>query len=232
MSPTPSPVSRVLLVHGSWADGSCWQRVISELQALGHDPVAVQLPLTAFEDDVATLVRCLERSNLPTVLVGHSYGGAVISAVDVADHPVKALVYAAASAPDIGETMGSVMTMNDARVTVAMDVDAGGYAWAAGLDSFHEAFGSELPRDFAATLFAVQKPLNISLVGASPAHAAWRHVSSHYLVADDDALFSPDTQIFLAERMKAHIKHAPSGHMLPITQPDAIIEMILAALAD
>jgi pimeloyl-ACP methyl ester carboxylesterase len=220
---------RVLLVHGSWADGSCWRRLVTPLTALGYDPVAVQLPLSSFEDDLAALERCIARSPVPAILVGHSYGGAVISGIDAAAHLVEALVYVAASAPDAGETLGSLMTANPAAAAATMEVDSGGYAWAADLASFHEAFGRDLADEDAAAAFAAQKPLHVSLIDAAPATAAWRKLPSHYLVAEDDSLFSPVTQYFLAERMAAWVESVPAGHMLPLTRPEVIVDTINSA---
>jgi pimeloyl-ACP methyl ester carboxylesterase len=169
---------------------------------------------------------------MPTILVGHSYGGAVISAVDPAEHDIKGLVYIAASAPDVGETLGSLMTANLAEATVAMDVDSDGYAWAADRDSLRLAFGRDLSADDVNVLFAAQKPLHVSLIDASPKHAAWRHLPSHYLVAEHDALFSPITQLFLAKRMNASLRRVRSGHMLPLAQPMSILNLILEVGGD
>lgn len=221
---------RVLLVHGAWADGSCWAKVIQALAPSGADVRAVQLSMRTLEEDTATVRRALLMSAKPTVLVGHSYGGAVITASDCRRACVQGLVYIAASAPQEAEEFGTLMTLHPAAVSPETAVDEGGFVWASSPENFREAVAQDMPAAETRVLFAVQKPVHGSLFGASAESCNWRVFPSWYLVAMRDQLFSPETQRLLASRMGAITRIADGGHMLPLSHPSKVADVIREAL--
>jgi pimeloyl-ACP methyl ester carboxylesterase len=229
MSDPTQTATRVVLVHGSWADGSSWSRVIPTLQRSGLDVAAVQLPLTSFDEDVDALHRVLAASEAPTVLVGHSYGGAVISAADDGVGDVRELVFVAASAPDAGEPLASLMTLNSADGAIAMRADEDGYVWAADAANFQDVAAQDLPLDDARLFVAVQKPIHSDVFAASLRHPAWRRLPSRYVVAANDRLFSPTTQRHLATRMGASLIELGGSHMLIQSAADAVAGVIVGA---
>lgn len=217
----------VVLVHGAWADGSSWAEVIPYLQAAGLQVTSVQNPLTSLADDVAATRRALARQDGPTVLVGHSWAGTVISEAG-ADPKVTALVYVAARAPDAGEDFAAL-----ASTFPMMPVRAGvethdGYS-VVSEKAFLDYFANGVPARQAQALYAVQQPIAADLFAGKTTLAAWQSKPSWYAVSRDDRTTSPDLQRFLAERMNATTVELDSGHLSLVSHPREIADMILEA---
>src|SRR5271156_5457002 len=180
------PSKNVLLVHGAWADGSSWSKVIPLLFRQGLDAVAVQLPLTSLEDDIAVTRKALRAQTGPTVLVGHSYGGEVISGAANDSPNVKALVYIAAFGLDEGESLEGLSKQGPATAGAAqIRPDANGFLWI-DRDGFAQVFAADVDPAEARIMAAVQKPLSIKSFTAKSGPPAWKHVPSWYLVSSND----------------------------------------------
>lgn len=219
----------VVLVHGAWADGSSWSKVISKLQAKGHNVTAVQIPLTSLKDDIATTQRILSLQKGPTVLVGHSYGGAVISGAAEGVTDVKALVYIAAFGLDKGESLDSLSKQGPAPAGASqVQPDANGFLW---IDrkGFHNAFAADVEAAEAAVLAAVQKPLSIASFTDALESPAWKKVPSWYLVSTNDQMIPPPAQEFMAKRMNATVKSVASSHASMLSHPTEVADIILLA---
>lgn len=224
---TAAPARNVVLVHGAFADGSSWAGVVAILQRQGLRATAVQIPLTALADDVAVTRRALARQDGPTVLVGHSYGGAVISeAGDAAS--VSALVYVAALAPDAGEPFEDLAKRFPAAPGNASLVVKNGFAQ---LDEagFVTHFAQDLPPERAKVLAATQGPIGPKLFGEPTHTAAWRTKPCWYAVSTMDHMVPPEMQRFLAQRMAATTTELTSSHASPLSQPEALAKLIAAA---
>jgi pimeloyl-ACP methyl ester carboxylesterase len=226
----PTKQCDVVLVHGGWADGSSWAKVISRLWAAGIDVVAAPLPLTSLADDVAALDRTLERLDGPVVLVGHAYAGAVIGATH--DPKVAALVYVAALAPDEGETVGSVFYRSPPHPKAPkLQADPNGLFWLPG-SAFADAFAQNADSQEQATLAAVQRPLSVACIKVPVGRPLWRDRPSWFLIAEDDRMIAPDTHRFMAGRMGARARALPVDHAPLVTAPEAVVDMILEAARD
>lgn len=217
----------VVLVHGAWADGSSWSAVIPYLQAAGLTVSAVQNPLTSLADDAAATKRALDRLEGATVLVGHSFGGSVVSEAGT-DSKVTALVYVAARAPEAGEDFGAL-----AGRFPTMPVRAGvetkdGYS-IVGKKAFLNHFANGLPQEKAEMLYAVQQPIASTLFSGKTTAAAWKFKPSWYAVSMDDETTSPELQRFLAKRMQATTVELKAGHLSLVSHPKEIAQIILAA---
>jgi pimeloyl-ACP methyl ester carboxylesterase len=223
----PPEARNAVLVHGAWADGSCWSDVILRLQAAGLHVTAVQNPLTTLADSVTATRRVLALQEGPTVLVAHSWGGTVITEVGT-DPKVTALVYVAARAPDAGEDFvalsGKFPTMPVRTGVVTHD----GFTTIAE-GPFLDFFANGVPRDKARVLYAVQEPTAASLFGERTTAAAWRARPSFYAVSKRDQTISPDLERFLAARMKATTVELEAGHLSLVSHPHEIADLILAA---
>jgi pimeloyl-ACP methyl ester carboxylesterase len=226
---TAAPVEarNVVLVYGAWADGSSWSEVIQLLQAAGLNVTAVQNPLTSLADSVAETRRALALQDGPTVLVGHSWGGTVVSEAGT-DPKVTALVYVAARAPDAGEDFvalsGKFPTM-PARAGVQ---EHDGYTKLSE-EAFLRYFANGVARAKAEVLYAVQEPTAASLFGGRTTVAAWRSKPTFCAVSKDDQTISPDLERFLAARMKATTVELEAGHLSLVSHPQEIADLILAA---
>ncbi|QYA17444.1 alpha/beta hydrolase [Rhizobium sp. AB2/73] len=218
--------ANVLLVHGSWADASCWRLVIPELLQAGLGVQAVQLDMRSFEDDVETVERAATALG-HNLVAGHSYGGAVISALDPSALDIRGLVYVAASAPEESQTLSSLMTAYPSEVTVKTVIDSAGYVWAADRDNFELAIGQDLDAETLDVLYATQRPIHIEIFEAKICDPAWRHVESRYLVAKQDHLFSPSTQRILGNKIGATTVEVNGGHMLPLSHPSNVAKTII-----
>lgn len=223
----PPQASNVVLVHGAWADGSSWSEVIPYLQAAGLHVTSVQNPLSSLGDDVAATKRALAQQNGPTVLVGHSYAGTVISEAGI-DPKVSALVYVAARAPDAGEDFVEL-----AKKFPTMPVRAGvethdGFQ-TIGEKAFVDHFANGLPKEKAETLYAVQQPISATLFNGKTNAAAWKDKPSFYAVSKNDETTSPDFERFLAKRMNATTVELDSGHLSLVSHPKEIAHLILVA---
>jgi pimeloyl-ACP methyl ester carboxylesterase len=215
----------VVLVHGAWADGSSWSKVIAILQNKGIDAVAVQLPLTTLSGDVATVKRAIALQDGPVVLAGHSYGGAVITEAGN-DPKVVGLVYVAAFAPDTGESVGSVSQgYPPAPLGAELRPDAEGYL-SITPKGVAEDFAQDLPAKEAKLLWAAQGPTNGAVFGASIANAAWKTKPSWYVVADEDRAIPPALEKAAAERMKAQTVHVAASHLVMISHPKEVADLI------
>jgi pimeloyl-ACP methyl ester carboxylesterase len=218
----------VVLAHGAWADGSSWSKVIGVLKAEGIKVSAAPLPLTSLADDVAALDRTLERIEGPVVLVGHAYAGAVIAATR--DEKVASLVYIAALAPDEGETVADVFyrTEPDPRAP-KLAPDDHGLIWLPD-DAFAEAFAQHASAQEQQVLAAVQRPIAVACIGVKVGRPLWKERPSWFLVAEQDRMIIPDTQRFMAERMKASVRSHPVDHTPIVTAPGVVVDIIRDAV--
>lgn len=218
----------VVLVHGAWADGSSWARVIQGLHAEGHAAVAAQLPLTSFEDDVAALDRTVRRIGGPVVLAGHAYAGAVIGAARA--DSLKALVYVAALAPDEGESVADVFYRTAPHPSApALAPDADGLIWMPD-DAFGRAVAPEAPDDDLAVLTAAQKPIAVAAITFPVGRPRWRDTPTWYLVAEHDRMILADNQRFMAGRMGARQVAHPVDHTPQLARPDLVTNLIREAI--
>jgi pimeloyl-ACP methyl ester carboxylesterase len=224
---TPAKASNVVLVHGLFADGSSWSEVIARLQAAGLNATSVQNPLTTLPDAVASAQRVLDRQEGPTVLVGHSFSGMIITEAGV--HPnVSALVYVAARAPDAGEDYAALakrFPTPPASAGIVFEGDEGRL----GEEAFVRDFAGDLPEAKAKVLYAVQEPFNKALLAGKTTHAAWRSKPSYYAVSTEDRTINPDLERFMAKRMGAKTIEVGASHLSLISHPDEITRLILEA---
>lgn len=222
-------VPNVVLVHGAWADGSCWSAVIERLQARGFTVTAPQLPETSLADDVARVRQVLARQSGPTVLAGHSYGGQVITALGTDAPNVVALVYIAAFGLDEGESIGGLLGQGEPSPALAhLDIDAQGFAWLPE-DDFVAHFAGDLDPAAARVLHAAQQPLHTSTLGDVMGAPAWKGLPSWYLVATADEAIPADAERLFAQRMGATTVEVDSGHVAMISHPDETADLIVAA---
>jgi len=224
---TPETARNVVLVHGLFADGSSWSEVIPRLQAAGLNVTSVQNPLTTLPEAVAEAERVLARQDGPTVLVGHSFSGMIVTEAGV--HPnVSALVYVAARAPDAGEdytALAKTYPAPPASAGIVFDGDEGRLAE----EAFLRDFAGDLPEAKAKALYAVQEPFHKALLAGKTTHAAWRSKPSYYAVSTEDRTINPDLQRFMAKRMGAKTIEVKASHLSLISHPDEIAHLILEA---
>jgi len=225
---TPGPVRNVVLVHGLYADGSSWGKVIPLLQAKGLHVTAVQNPTTSLEDDAAAVRRTLALQDGLTVLVGHSYGGMVISEVGN-DPKVASLVYVAARAPDAGEDYPALAKRFPAAPAGAgLQWQADGFG-ALSEQAFVRDFAGDLPRSEALGLYAVQQRVAKPVTQARTTAAAWRQKPSWYAVSSDDRTINPELQRFMARRMQATTIELAASHVSLLSRPVEVADLIIAA---
>jgi pimeloyl-ACP methyl ester carboxylesterase len=218
----------VVLAHGAWADGSSWARVITALKAEGTMVSAAPLPLTSLAHDVAALNRSLDRTEGPVVLVGHAYAGAVIALAR--PERVKALVYVTALAPDEGEKVADVfyrLEPHPQAPKLAPDTD--GLIWLPEA-AFTTAFAQYASSDDRAVLAAAQRPISLNCITVPVARPLWKDVPSWFLVAEDDRMIAPDTQRYMAERMKAKTSAHAVDHTPSVTAPTVVVDIIRDAI--
>jgi len=215
-----------VLAHAAWADGSNWNKVTTELQKRGFEVVAAQIPLTSFGEDVAALRRVLRRHNGPVVLVGHSYGGAVVTAAGTGDQNVKALVYIAAIVPDEGETVGDIFGRVPPHPTAPkLQPDQDGFFWLK-VDDFRNAVAPDASAEETAVMAAAQKPIAAKCLVEPMTQPAWKEKPSWFLIANNDIMVSPETQRFTAQRMKSTVVSLPVDHNPLRSQPKAVADLI------
>jgi pimeloyl-ACP methyl ester carboxylesterase len=218
----------VVLVHGAWADGSSWARVIAPLAAEGFKVVAAPLPLTTFADDVAALDRTLERVTGPVVLVGHAYAGAVIAATR--DEKVKALVYVTALAPDEGETVADIFYRGTPHPQAPkLAPDNHGLIYLPD-DAFATGFAQHASAEEQALLAAVQRPISPACITVAVNRPLWKDRPSWFLVAEQDRMIVQETQRFMADRMRARVRSHPVDHAPIVTAPGVVVDIIREAL--
>jgi pimeloyl-ACP methyl ester carboxylesterase len=220
---TPS----IVLVHGSWVDGSSWRKVIPLLQNAGHRVIAAQLPLHSLADDVATVERAIELVGGPVLLVGHSYGGFVITNAGYNNSNVTGLVYLAAFAPDEGESLNDFVPPESLPPGFLV-IDSGGFAYI-NPDVFAQALAQDADLTEAGIMAAVQKPFNQSIAGEKSGPPAWKQLLTWYQISEDDHVIPPDAERMFAQRMNATILSLNSSHVAPVSQPDEIAQFILNA---
>jgi len=221
----------IVLVHGAFADGSSWNKVIPLLEAEGFTVTAVQNPLKSLSEDVATTKRVLDAQKGDVVLVGHSYGGAVITEAAAGNSKVKALVYVAAFAPDAGETLGALGERFPAPpLGTAVVPDSAGFLY---IDraKVADVFANDLPKEEAALLAATQKPLAAAIFGEPLKAAAWKSIPSWYVVSTQDKAINPDLERFMAKRMNAKTKELKASHVSFISNAPEIAKVIESAAA-
>jgi pimeloyl-ACP methyl ester carboxylesterase len=221
-------VRNVVLVHGAWADGSSWAKVIPLLEKAGLNAVAVQNPLTSFEDDMAATRRAIALADGPVILVGHSWGGVVISDAG-ADPKVAGLVYVAAFAPDVGQAVGDLgKDLPPPPGGAEIRPDAGGYLTMTTKGVF-ENFAPDLPLAQKKLIFATQGATNSSVFGAKVANAAWKTKPTWYVVASNDRMIQPDLERSFAKTMKAKTITLPSSHVPMLSHPNEVAKLIIEA---
>ena len=229
MTATAAPIKsrNVVFVHGLFADGSCWSDVIARLQAAGLNATAVQNPLTTLPEAVASATRVLARQDGPTVLVGHSFSGMIVTEAGM--HPnVSALVYVAARAPDAGEdypALAKTYPTPPASAGIIFDGEEGRLSE----EAFLRDFAGDLPPAKARVLYAVQQPFQKALLTGKTSQAAWRSKPSFYAVSTEDRTINPDLERFMAKRMNARTIEVKASHLSLISQPDVISNLILEA---
>lgn len=220
-------VRNVVLVHGAYADGSSWAKVIPLLQAAGMNVIAVQNPLTSLADDVAATNFALARQDAPTVLVAHSYGGTVISQAGLAPN-VAALVYVAARAPEAGEDFAALSAKFPTPPVNSGIITSHGFKFLS-QQAFLQDFANGVPRKEALELYAVQGPL--STTPPTTSVAAWHQKPTWYAISKNDRTINPELERFMAKRMKATTIEVDAGHLSLVTHPEAIGRLVLQAAA-
>ena len=221
--------TNILLVHGAWADGSSWSKVILLLKEKGYNVTAAQIPLTSLADDIAVTQRLLSAQKGPTILVGHSYGGAVITGAANDAPQVRALVYITAFGLDAGESLASLSKQGPPPAGAsAIDADDKGYLWI-NREKFQSAFAADATSDEAFVMAAVQKPLHVAAFSGEEGVPAWKTMPSWYLVCTDDHMIPPPAQEFMAKRMGATVNSVASSHSPFISHPEAVANIISLA---
>src|SRR5260370_6640190 len=229
-SSQPSPKTKnVVFVHGLFADGPSWAKIIPRLQETGINGASVQNPLTSLQEASDAARRAIALQPGPTVLVGHSFSGMIVTEVGV-DPKVTALVYVAARAPDAGEdytALAKNYPTPPATAGIVFDEDWGQLSE----EAFLHDFAGDLPAEEARVLYAVQQPFKKSLTTEKTANAAWRTKPTFYAVSTQDRTINPDLERFMAKRMGAKTIEINASHLALISQPDAIANLIMEALA-
>ncbi len=223
--------ANIVLVHGAWADGSCWNGVIERLQGRGFEVRAPQFPLCSLADDVARLRQVLEFQDGPTIVAGHSYGGQIMTALDDEAPNVVGLVYIAAFALDEGETLGALCSGGPPTPALAhMFTDSRGFGWLSE-DDFVNHFAADVDPTWARVMYAVQQALALSAFEDVMGVPAWKSLPSSYLVAQNDEAIPPDAERQFAQRMGANTVEIPSSHVAMVTHPAEVAELIEKAAA-
>lgn len=219
----------IVLVHGAWADGSSWGGVIERLQADGFTVTAPQFPMSSLAADVARLREVLRRQTGPTIVVGHSYGGQILTALGTGAPNVVGLVYIAAFGIDEGESLGALLSQGPTPPALAHQVvDDEGFVWLP-QDDFVEHFAADVDPVRARVLHAAQQPIAGSAFGEVMGVPAWRSLPSWYLVAQNDEAIPPDAERQFAQRMGATTIEVPSSHVAMISHPDEVTELVTSA---
>ena len=223
----PSPVKTVLLVHGAWADGSSWAKVIPLLEAKGLHIVAVQIPLTSFSDDVAATQRAIALEDGPVLLVGHSYGGAVITEAGN-DAKVAGLVYVSAVAPDKGESAFALITSVPTPIGSELRPDKTGFLKLTP-KGIAEDFAQDLSPTEIAILTATQVPTSVTAMKGEITIPAWKSKPSWYIIAANDRAISPDLEAAQAKKIGATTTTISSSHVIMLAQPSKVADVIFEA---
>lgn len=221
------PNSTIILVHGAWADGSCWRNIILPLEARGLHVICAPIPMTSLTNDVEALTQVLERTSGPVILVGHAYSGAVIAAVR--EDRVKSLVYISALAPDEGETVAKVFYLNPSHPEAPkLAPDSHGFIWMPD-DGFRRAVAHKASLDQTKIATAVQRPIAVQCIQEPAPTPLWKTKPAWFLIAEEDRMINPRTLHFMADRMRAKIHSYPVDHSPMYTEPKLVINIILEA---
>jgi pimeloyl-ACP methyl ester carboxylesterase len=222
----PAGVKNIVLVHGAFADGSGWNGVVAALQAKGYHVTAVQNPLTSLADDVAATKRVLAQQDGPTLLVGHSWGGVVITQAGADDPKVAGLVYVAALAPDVGESAADLFKNKPAAVEAdAIQPGPDGFATIPAA-RFHSAFAADSSVEQAAVMAATQGPIAAAAFGEKVTAAAWKSLPSWFLVSTADRVINPDLERWEAQRIGAHVVSVTGSHTAFVAKPAVVAKAI------
>jgi pimeloyl-ACP methyl ester carboxylesterase len=224
-----NPQPNILLVHGAWADGSCWSDVIALLQARGYTVAAPQFPESSLADDVARLRQVLGLLDGPTLVVGHSYGGQIMTALGEETSNVVGLVYIAAFGLDQGESIGALLQAGPPTPALAhLKIDSRGFAWVPE-DDFVGHFAADIDPVKAKVMFAVQQALSASTLEDVMGVPAWKALPTWYLVAAEDQAIPPDAERAFAERMGATTVEIQSNHCAMVSHPNDVVSLIETA---
>jgi pimeloyl-ACP methyl ester carboxylesterase len=224
-----NPQPNIVLVHGAWADGSCWSAVIERLQADGYNVTAPQFPETSLAADVARLRQVLERQDGPTVVVGHSYGGQIMTALGTDAPNAAGLVYIAAFGLDEGESIGALLSQGPPTPALAhLDIDKQGFAWLPENDFVYH-FAADVDAAAARVMYAVQQPLAATALQDMMGVPAWKSLPTWYLVAAGDEAIPPDAERKFAARMGATTIEVPASHVAMVSHPAAVAAFIETA---
>jgi pimeloyl-ACP methyl ester carboxylesterase len=225
MAPRPD----IVLVHGAWADGSCWSGVIERLQADGYHVTAPQFPLTALADDVRRLRQVLDLQDGPTIVAGHSYGGQIVTALGTGAPKVAGLVYIAAFGLDEGESLGALLSQGPTPPALAHQItDEHGFSWLP-QDDFVNRFAADVDPVHAKVMHALQQPVAGSAFSDVMGVPAWKSLPSWYLVAAQDQAIPPDAERMFASRMGATTVEVSASHLPMVSQPDEVAQLIKTA---
>jgi pimeloyl-ACP methyl ester carboxylesterase len=215
----------IILVHGAFADGTGWQYVIPLLERNGYNVLAVQNPLTSLATDVSTTKRLIDAQRGPVVVVGHSYGGAVITGAAAGNPNVKALVYIAAFAPEANEPVGAFGEKYPSHIGGALKPDAAGFLYIDRV-KFRDVFARDVSASEASVMSSAQKPITGSVFGESVPTPAWKTIPSWYMVAQEDRAINPDLERFYAKRMGARTVEVKASHVVFISHPKEVARLI------
>jgi pimeloyl-ACP methyl ester carboxylesterase len=219
----------IVLVHGAWADGSCWSGVIERLQAGGYTVTAPQFPESSLAADVARLRQVLDRQDGPVIVAGHSYGGQIMTALGTDTPNVVGLVYIAAFGLDEGESIGGLLAQGPPTPALAhLDIDSHGFAWLPE-DDFVKHFAADVDPARARVMYAVQQPLAASTLQDVMGVPAWKSHPCWYLVAGDDQAIPPDAERQFAKRIGATTIEVQAGHVVMVSHPDEVAQLIETA---
>jgi len=227
---TLATLPNIVLVHGAWADGSSWSAVVARLQADGYTVTAPQFPLTSLADNVARLRQVLARQHGPTLVVGHSYGGQIITALGADAPNVIGLVYIAGFGLDQGESIGALLKQGPPTPAIAhLDVDQQGFAWIPE-DDFVGHFAADVDPVKARVMFAVQQPLSWSALDDVMGVLAWKALPTWFMVAEGDQTIPPDAERLFAKRMGATTVEVSSNHVAMVSHPEEVLQLIKKAI--
>jgi pimeloyl-ACP methyl ester carboxylesterase len=217
----------IVLVHGAWADGSCWRNIVLPLEQRGLHVICAPIPMTSLTDDVSALGWALERTSGPVILVGHAYSGAVIAAVN--EERVKSLVYIAALAPDEGETVAKVFYRDPKPAeSPKLAPDAHGFIWIP-VNGFQQAVAHKASAEQTSIAQAAQRPINVQCIQEPSPAPLWRTKPSWFLIAEEDRMINPTTQHFMADRMHAKVHAHQVDHSPMYSSPRLVIDVIWEA---
>jgi pimeloyl-ACP methyl ester carboxylesterase len=224
MSQTSQAIN-IVLVHGAFADGSSWSKVIPLLQAKGYKVTSVQNPLTSFQEDVAAAKRAISVQDGPVILVGHSYGGVVITEAGN-DPKVVGLVYVAAFAPDAGQSIVDISKDFPKPIGLEKVVPQPDGFLLLSADGVETGFAQDLSKEEKALITAVQPQTHGSIFAAQPTRAAWRTRPSWYIVATNDHMIAPEQEVSMAKQLKATTTSLPSSHVVMLSHPKEVAQVI------